>query len=102
MKQNNLKEIQVPSVNSVHDEALRNEFVLGIGKKVLILTPSFPFVFIGRILDVIGDIVSVDVETTTIGELENKRWNIHVNQIDAYYIEQKGLPKIPNLRDGSM
>ena len=102
MKENNsvLTEITIPSNNDIHDEALINEFVNGIGKNVFILTPSFPFVFIGRIEDVVGDHVVVDVRVTTIGELENRNWSIHVHQIEVFYIEQKGMPKIPELKDG--
>lgn len=94
-----LTEISLPSVNDIHDEALINEFVVGIGKNVLIMTPSFPFVFIGRIVEVVGDAVVVDVKVTTIGELENRLWYIHAHQIEVFYIEQKGMPRIPELRD---
>jgi hypothetical protein len=101
MKENSLlTEINIPSNNDIHDEALINEFIEGIGRNILILTPSFPFVFIGRIVDVVGDHVVVDVRVTTIGELENRNWSIHVHQIEVFYIEQRGMPKIPELKDG--
>ncbi|MCM3602717.1 hypothetical protein M3175_18435 [Robertmurraya korlensis] len=99
MKENNLlTEINIPSNNDIHDEALINEFVNGVGKNVFILTPSYPFVFIGRIIDVVGDHVVVDVKVTTIGELENRNWSIHIHQIEVFYIEEKGMPKIPELK----
>jgi hypothetical protein len=41
----------------------------------------------------------VDVQTTSIGELENRIWSIHIHQIELFYIEQEGLPAIPELRD---
>ncbi|WP_299092206.1 hypothetical protein [uncultured Metabacillus sp.] len=100
MRQNDLfTEITIPSINDIHDEALINEFEAGIGRNVFILTPSYPFVFIGRIVDVIGDNVAVDVQVTTIGELENRVWSIHVHNIEVFYIEQRGMPRIPELRD---
>lgn len=101
MKQNRaaFTEITIPSVNDIHDEALINEFEAGIGKNVLILTPSFPFVFIGRIVEVVSDNVVVDVKVTTIGELENRRWSVHIHQIEVFYIEQKGMPRIPELKE---
>ena len=92
-------EITIPSINDIHDEALINEFEAGVGKNIFILTPSFPFVFIGRIVEVIGDNVVVEVKITSIGELENRRWSIHIHQIEVFYIEQKGMPKIPQLKD---
>jgi hypothetical protein len=101
MKENSqLTEINIPSNNDIHDEALINEFIIGIGKNILILTPSFPFVFIGRIVDVVGDHVVVDVKVTTIGELENRVWSLHIHNIEVFYIEEKGMPKIPELKDG--
>lgn len=97
---NNFSEITLPSVNDIHDEALHRQFEISVGKKVFILSPSYPFVFIGRILRVVGDTVVVDVETTTVGELEHREWFIHLDQIEVFYIEQRGLPRIPELRDG--
>ncbi|KKI92660.1 hypothetical protein WQ54_08610 [Bacillus sp. SA1-12] len=100
MRQNEMfTEITIPSINDIHDEALINEFEAGIGRNVFILTPSYPFVFIGRIVDVIGDNVAVDVQVTTIGELENRVWSIHIHNIEVFYIEQRGMPRIPELRD---
>ncbi|AST90754.1 hypothetical protein ACWE42_10295 [Sutcliffiella cohnii] len=98
-EQPSFTEITLPSINDVHDEALINEFTNGIGKKVFILTPSFPFVFIGKIEDVVADSVVVNTEVTTIGELENRKWFVHIHQIEVFYIEQKGMPRIPELKD---
>ncbi|PLT34064.1 hypothetical protein [Bacillus sp. V5-8f] len=88
-----------PSSNDIHDEALIHEFMENIGENVLILTPSYPFVFIGKIVEIVDDHAVVDVETTTIVELEKRKWHIHIHQIEAFYIERKGLPAIPNLKD---
>jgi hypothetical protein len=91
--------IHSPSINDIHDEGVIQDFRDGIGKKVFILTPSFPFVFIGKIVEVIEDYVLLDTQVTTIAELENRNWFIHVHSIETYYIETKGLPRIPKLME---
>jgi hypothetical protein len=98
-KSNSLTEISLPSINDIHDEALIGEFAAGVGRNVFIMTPSFPFIFIGRIVEVIGDNVVVNVKVTTIGELENREWSVHIHNIEAFYIEMKGMPRIPELND---
>jgi len=98
-KEQLISNLNTLSVNDIHDEALIQEFIVNIGKKVLILTPSYPFVFIGKIVNVIEDNVVVDVAVTTIGSLENREWNIHIHNIEVYYIESKGYPRIPELKD---
>ncbi|WP_017727767.1 hypothetical protein [Halalkalibacterium ligniniphilum] len=92
-------QIQKPVINDLHDEGLIQTFVEGIGKKVFILTPSFPFLFIGKIIDVIGDHLMLDVETSSIQQLENRKWHVHIHQIEAFYIETSDGPKIPELKD---
>ena len=98
-KEQLLSNMNTLSVNDIHDEALIQEFIDGIGKKVFILTPSYPFVFIGKIVNVVEDYVIVDVEVTTINSLENREWNIHIHNIEVFYIERKGFPRIPELKD---
>ncbi len=98
-KGSSFTEISLPSINDIHDEALINEFIAGVGRNIFIMTPSFPFIFIGRIVAVVGDHVVVNVKVTTIGELENREWSLHIHQIEAFYIEQKGMPRIPELND---
>jgi hypothetical protein len=97
--QNELPNTASPATNTIHDEALMQHFKDGIGRKVFILTPSFPFVFIGKIIDMIDDNVVIDVETTTIAQLENRIWNVHIHQVEAFFIERDDGPKIPKLKD---
>ncbi|QVY63650.1 hypothetical protein J1899_05155 [Cytobacillus gottheilii] len=87
-----------PTVNVIHDQALVETFVEGIGKNIFILTPSYPFVFIGKLVDVIEDQAVVDVKVTSISELENRQWFIHIHSIEVFYIQQKGMPRIPELK----
>ncbi len=85
--------------NVIHDDAIVGIFKDSIGKKVFILTPSYPFVFIGNIEEVFDDLLLLQVETTLTPQLENKQWHIHIHQIEVFYIEKKNGPKIPELRD---
>ncbi|WP_234998402.1 hypothetical protein [Salirhabdus sp. Marseille-P4669] len=88
-----------PTTNDIHDEALIEHFRAGMGHKLLAITPSFPFFFIGKIRDVVEDHVVVDVETVPNQELENRRWYIHVHNIELFFIEREEGPKIPELND---
>lgn len=83
----------------MHDEELLNHFKNGIGHKVLILTPSYPFMFIGEILSIVEDTIELFVETTQFSQLENRIWFIHVDNIEVFYIERPGEPRIPELND---
>lgn len=91
--------MNIPSINDLHDEALIQEFVSHVGKRVLIITPSFPYIYIGKIEEVIEDHLVMDVNVTMIAELENRKWYIHIHQIETFYIEKEGKPAIPELKD---
>ncbi|MDQ0218907.1 hypothetical protein ELQ35_10475 [Peribacillus cavernae] len=86
-------------VNAIHDMALLDHFIDGIGQKVIILSPSFPFLFIGTIVDVVEDLIELDVETTHFSQLEDRTWFIHIHNIEVFYIERPGEPQIPELKD---
>jgi hypothetical protein len=89
------------TVNDIREVALVNHFRKNIGRRVFILTESFPFMFIGKIIDMLGDIVVLDVQTTSVPALEGKEWNVHIDAIDMFYIETGIGPKIPHLKDSS-
>ncbi|MCA1031111.1 hypothetical protein LCL95_08760 [Bacillus timonensis] len=86
-------------INDIHDEALTQHFHDGIGRKAFILSPSFPFLFVGLIKDVVDDQVIVEVETSAVAQLENRTWNIHIHAIEVFYIERDGGPRIPKLTE---
>jgi hypothetical protein len=71
-------------------------FKKNLSKKALLLTPSFPYLFIGTIEDVLNDCVVIDVETTHLEQLENRAWHINIEEIETFYIEEDGKP-IPKL-----
>ena len=77
--------------------ALQQVFIDADGLRVLLLTSQFPFFFIGTILDVLDDYIQLDVETTHIDQLEQRNWYIHLDTINAFYIEREGAPPIPEL-----
>ena len=86
-------------VNDIREEALILYFTRNIGRRVFILTEAFPFMFIGKIEGIMGDIVILDVQTTSVPALEGKVWNVHIESIDAFYIETGIGAKIPHLKD---
>jgi hypothetical protein len=90
---------QMTDVNEIHDQAMIQHFKNGINHKALVLSPSYPYIFIGTIKNVLGDTVEIDVETTHFAQLENRTWYIHIHNIEVFYIERPGAPQIPKLDD---
>ena len=88
-------------INDQRELALMNFFKRNIGRRAFILTEAFPFMFIGTIKGMVGDLVSLDVETTSVPALEGKEWNIHLDSIDVFYIETGIGVKIPHLQEAS-
>ena len=86
-------------VNDARQAALINHFSKNIGRRVFILTESFPFIFIGKIKEILGDVVELDVQTTSVPALERKKWYVHIDSIDVFYIETGIGEKIPHLKD---
>ena len=91
----------VRPINDIREEALILYFTRHIGRRVFILTEAFPYMFIGKIKGLMGDIVMVDVQTTSVPALEGKAWNIHIDSIDVFYIETGIGAKIPHLKDSA-
>lgn len=85
--------------NDRHEEGLIQFFSAHAGAKMLAMTSSFPFFFIGTINQVIDDYVVLSVETTNVAELENRKWHIHLHDIEVFYIEREGWPSIPQLNE---
>ncbi|MET1032204.1 hypothetical protein [Domibacillus tundrae] len=88
-------------VNDTREEALVFYFEKHIGRRAFILTEAFPFMFIGKIKGLLGDIVILDVQTTSVPALEGKVWNIHIDSIEVFYIETGTGAKIPHLKEHS-
>lgn len=94
-----IKQSEPNSINRIREEALVNYFSKNIGRRVFILTESFPFMFIGTIKGMNGDMVILDVQTTSVPALEGKKWNVHVDSIEVFYIETGIGAKIPHLKN---
>jgi len=83
------------------EQLLMNEFIQGVGRRALLLTAQFPFLFIGEILAAFEDYIQIDVEVTHTEQLEKRIWTLHIGTVNAFYIERPGLPPIPRLGQGS-
>lgn len=90
---------ELKPINDIREEALLNYFTKNIGRRIFILTEAFPFMFIGKIKGLLGDIIILDVQTTSVPALEGKEWNVHIDSIDVFYIETGIGAKIPHLKD---
>jgi len=96
-----IKNSEIRPVNDIREEALTAYFIKNIGRRAFILTEAFPFMFIGKIKGVLGDIVVLDVQTTSVPALEGKEWNVHIDSLDVFYVETGIGAKIPHLKDNA-
>ncbi|WP_404406139.1 hypothetical protein [Jeotgalibacillus malaysiensis] len=85
--------------NDRHEEGLIQFIAENAGAKMLALTSSFPYFFIGKIIQVMDDYVVLSVETTNVAELEGREWHLHIHDIEVFYIERDGWPLIPQLKE---
>ena len=88
-------------VNDSREDSLVIYFKRNVGRRVFILTEAFPFMFIGKIKGIMGDVVTLDVQTTSVPALEGKVWHLHLDAIEVFYIETGTGAKIPHLKDYS-
>lgn len=88
---------QQPSVNRIRQEALVAEFREYIGNRILVMTESYPFFYVGRITDVESDTVFIKVEISNVPEFDNIVLRIHIENIQVYFIETPQHP-IPEIR----
>ena len=92
-------DIESTFINAVKEEGIIEHFRANIGRRVFILTESFPFMFIGTIKGLTDDMVLLAVETTSVPSLEGKDWTLHIHSIEVFYIETGIGAKIPKLKD---
>lgn len=83
-------------INPIRRSVVSRTFQNNRGKRSLILMAEFPFLIIGTIQEVVSDYVIIETETTSISELEGMNLNIHLDQIQVFYIET-GSKKIPRI-----
>lgn len=87
------------NINAVREFFVSKEFKENVGERALILISPFPFLIIGTIQEVISDYLVIKAEVTNIAELDDEVFRVHIDDIEVFYIENPGEPKIPDIRD---
>jgi len=87
------------NINAVREYFLSNEFKENVGERALILISPFPFLIIGTIQEVVSDYLVIKAEVTNIAELDDEVFRVHIDDIEVFYIEKPGEPKIPDIRN---
>ena len=95
----NYKKCKDMDINWEREFFLTMEFKRNVGRRVLILMAPFPFLIIGPIQEVMGDYLLVKAEVTNATELDGEVLSVHIDDIEVFYIEKPGEPKIPDIRD---
>jgi len=91
--------LETVNINAVREFFLSIEFKENVGERALILISPFPFLIIGTIQEVVSDYLVIKAEVTNIAELDDEVFRVHIDDIEVFYIEKPGEPKIPNIRD---
>ena len=86
-----------PDINSIRQAVVSKQFQKNKGKRALLLQESYPFLFIGEIVDVVGDFLILNTEITNITELDEYSFRIHLDTIQVFFIED-GKHTIPDIR----
>ena len=87
------------NINAIREFFVTIEFKENVGKRALILISPFPFLIIGMIKEVVGDYLVIKAEVTNIADLDDEVFRVHIDDIEVFYIEKPGEPKIPDIRD---
>jgi len=87
------------NINAIREYFVTVEFKENVGKRALLLITPFPFLIIGMIKEVVGDYLVITAEITNVAELDNEVFRVHIDDIEVFYIEKPGKPKIPDIRD---
>ncbi|MBO2946025.1 hypothetical protein JJQ72_18765 [Paenibacillus sp. F411] len=85
------------SLNDLRHQSLVAEFRRNIGNRILVLIASFPFFYVGELVDVESDTVFVQSEFSNVPVLDNVILRTHIDNIQVYFIEAPGTP-IPEIR----
>ena len=86
-------------INAIREFFVTVEFKENVGQRAFILISPFPFLIIGTIQEVVGDYLVIKAEVTNIAELDDEVFRVHIDDIEVFYIEKPGKPKIPDIRD---
>ncbi len=91
-------EFEGADINAIREAVVAEAFFDNIGRRAFILIPSYPFLIIGEIVDVISDYLVIQAEVTNVAELDDEVFHVHIDDIEVFYIEKHGR-KIPDIRD---
>ena len=87
-------------INAIRNAVVSQEFENNQNNRALILIAPFPFLVIGKIIEVVSDFVVIDAEVTNVSELDDEKFRIHMDDIEVFYIEKEGRA-IPDIRAGN-
>ncbi|TSI06691.1 hypothetical protein [Lysinibacillus sp. BW-2-10] len=88
------------NINDIRYSVVSGHFQNNPGKRALLLIFPFPFLIIGKIVDVVSDFVVIKAEVTNVTELDDEEFRVHLDDIEVFYIEQPDGSKIPDIRTG--
>jgi len=83
-------------INAIRQSVVSQDFRNSINQRVIVMLGQYPFLIIGLIKEVVGDIVLIDAEFTNISELDGFEFRVHLDDIEVYFIETESH-KIPKL-----
>ena len=83
-------------INAIRQSVVSQDFSNNIDQRVIVMLGQYPFLIIGWIKEVVGDIVLIKAEFTHISELDGFIFRIHLDDIEVYFIETESH-KIPKL-----
>ncbi|PJZ00011.1 hypothetical protein [Bacillus vallismortis] len=76
-------------INAIRRVIVSQAFEEGIGERAFILVAQYPYTFIGEIIEVEGDFVLLEAETTNVVQLDGNVFRIHVDDIAVFFIENE-------------
>lgn len=85
------------NINDLRQEALIAEFTASIGGRILVIIESYPFFYVGRIVELESDTISIQVEICNVPELDGITLRTHIDNIQVYFVETPENP-IPEIR----
>ena len=83
-------------INAIRQSVVSQDFSNNINQRVIVLLGQYPFLIIGLIKEVVGDIVFIKAEFTHVSELDGFEFRIHLDDIEVYFIETE-FHKIPKM-----
>ncbi|HZG83491.1 hypothetical protein [Paenibacillus sp.] len=84
-------------ITAVRNAVVSRVFQESIGKRVILLQESFPFLFVGEIFAVEADFMLLKTEFTNIAEFDGELFRIHLDTVHVFFIED-GKHCIPDIR----